>query len=221
MAGQRFNSGQVSNWGRDVVPSGGSKGQVLEKKSGTNYDVVWGGASNAVLQFSADYLAPPHGRANISTADGRLTALMVLVPSGGMSCDALQLSCASGNASAICRLGIYSSNANNLPDTLIVDAGTVDVSSGGLKTATFGAVTVPGGIVWVVAKQTGAAATLVCTSNAAVSYDIPMPQGSSEPGSTSITGLSASGQTAGTFATTWALGNTRDRNCVIIGLRYA
>jgi hypothetical protein len=41
MAGQRFNSGQVSNWGRDVVPSGGAAGQVLSKTSATNYDTTW------------------------------------------------------------------------------------------------------------------------------------------------------------------------------------
>ena len=66
-----------------------------------------------------------------------------------------------GSAGAVIRISLYAPDgAGGGPGTLIVDAGTIDATSGGWKEASFAAVTAPAGPVWVALAAQGAPATL-------------------------------------------------------------
>jgi hypothetical protein len=86
-----------------------------------------------------------------------------------------------GTAGSVHRLGIYSDGSNGLPQSLILDAGTVDTSTTGLKTAAISYLLVPGIRVWLATAQQGAPAT-----NATLTYNngvVAMGSYSTNPGS--------------------------------------
>lgn len=65
-----------------------------------------------------------------------------------------------GASGTTIRLGIYSSSANDRPGTLLVDAGTVDGSTTGIKAASLTQQLPGGGLYWLVACCQGGSATL-------------------------------------------------------------
>ena len=60
-------------------------------------------------------------------------------------------------ASNTFRFGIYSNSVDGLPDSLILDAGTIDASSAGVKKITISQ-TINGGIYWLACVQQGGSA---------------------------------------------------------------
>lgn len=63
-----------------------------------------------------------------------------------------------GGAGAVMRLGLYNDNGTGRPGTLLLDAGTVDVSTTGTKEIIV-AQALSAGLIWMVAVVQGAAAT--------------------------------------------------------------
>ena len=88
-----------------------------------------------------------------------------------MTADRLAINVTSGIASGTTRLGIYSSDANGVPNALVVDAGTVATTSSGVKEATISQALTPG-LYWLAAVNQTAAATVsyYASSNNAFMY---------------------------------------------------
>lgn len=101
-------------------------------------------------------------RASSSTAaPGQNNAYYVYIPiAESCTLDRIGIEVTAGAASSTVRLGLYAAGADGKPGTLLVDAGTVDTSTTGVKEATISqAVTAPG--VWACAvRQTANGATL-------------------------------------------------------------
>ena len=68
-------------------------------------------------------------------AKNRLTAVPLFI-SETITLDRIGAECTVAAASTTMRLGIYNSNSNGVPSSLILDAGTIDTSSIGQKTIT-------------------------------------------------------------------------------------
>lgn len=64
-----------------------------------------------------------------------------------------------GNAGAVYRLGIYASTSEGEPGALVLDAGTIDAATTGVKEASFAAVTLDPGRYWVGGVSQNAATT--------------------------------------------------------------
>ena len=113
------------------------------------------------------------------------------IPSSGMNCDAIGLRVRLDSPGAILRLGLYASDpSTGYPTDLIVDAGTVDCSTAGNKAATFTAVDLPPGLVWIAQHCTGANISgYVFTHTSSVRPGFPMPQSSLNPGTSWLNSL--------------------------------
>lgn len=74
-----------------------------------------------------------------------------------------------GSTGAAVRLGIYASNASNLPATLVVDAGAVAATTAGIKSITINQ-TLALGVYWVAMCTQGAPATLPQTYGVGCSF---------------------------------------------------
>jgi hypothetical protein len=66
---------------------------------------------------------------------GVMTLIPLWVP-GSYSIDRITVEATATAATAVCRLGVYSADSNDLPTTLVLDAGTVDISSAAVVSAT-------------------------------------------------------------------------------------
>lgn len=83
-----------------------------------------------------------------ASALDRLAVFPVMVPHP-VTIDQLGIYITTGEATSVCRLGLYSPAANGRPGALLVDAGTVDCSTTGPKIATIGSpVNVTTGLVY-------------------------------------------------------------------------
>jgi hypothetical protein len=109
MAGQRFNSGQVSEWGRTL--------SLQSYPSGTTFwlpgQTVTSQTNNAI---AANFL---FFGGLLVEAETRFTGLSVYVNNGV--------------ASSNVRLGIYNANDLWVPTTVVLDSGDVATTSSGLK----------------------------------------------------------------------------------------
>lgn len=95
-------------------------------------------------------------------AEGTLPLNIIMFPSGGTITDVAVEVTVAGSAGAVIRIGVYADDGNNGPSTLLVDAGTVDATTTGVKTLTLATpITIPstGRKVWVGAVVQGAAVT--------------------------------------------------------------
>lgn len=149
-------SADVSNM---TVPAGGAAGTALTKATATNYDTTWTQLKmlpNRARPIGA-YVGLIAYQAASSTAplDG-LLAHPVFMPAGTVI-DRLVIEAATGHASATVRLGIYA-DANGYPGALLLDAGSIPVTSAGIKTLTVNYTTVDD-VVWLAAVNNGSAVT--------------------------------------------------------------
>jgi hypothetical protein len=135
------------------VPSGGVQGQVLTKTSATDYAAAWQQPGLAVpppvaglylTQFIAGAVA------NEGTTNNALFAQVIFVPRP-VTVDEIAIEVTVAGASpSEARLGIYASNADGVPSSLIVDAGLIDATSPGTKTIALSpAATLPAGFVFL------------------------------------------------------------------------
>lgn len=88
-----------------------------------------------------------------------------------MSLDQIGIRCETANASGSMRLGIYDSDANNRPSTLVVDAGTVATTSIGALQATINVSLAPGWY-WACAVEQGSNLVRIRQSNSFLSIPV-------------------------------------------------
>jgi hypothetical protein len=141
------------------VPSGGVQGQVLTKTSGTDYASAWQQPGLGVPPPVAGlYLTQfvSGAVANENTTGSRLFCSAIFVPRP-VTVDeiAIQVTVA-GAAPSEARLGIYASDNDGIPSSLIVDAGLIDATSTGTKVIALSpAVALPAGIVFTAFVRQG------------------------------------------------------------------
>lgn len=124
---------------------GGTTDQLLAKNSNTDMDFKWvasptfpAGGTFAVpslnyfgARTSQNYSDDP----NTNAVYQRLYFIPVIVPDA-ITVDRIAVECTTAVAAQVARLGIYNADANGLPSTLLLDAGTVSVGTTGIKTIT-------------------------------------------------------------------------------------
>jgi len=162
------------------VPTGGAAGEVLAKVSATDYDAAWS------LRAVGYPVTPGNSYglfANTTNAPtlNRLIYHPVWFPYA-TSIDAViaEVSTA-GSAGAVVRVGVYGVGSDGLPDELLIDAGTADATSTGIKVVTFTPFTVSGLLFAAVVTQ-----VQTCTLRAATTTQFPLfPPGLSSGNSVS------------------------------------
>ena len=104
--------------------------------------------------------------ASTALVDGRLTYTPITIPYNTTITE-LNVNVVTGAASSVVRLGIYEDGGGG-PGSLLLDAGTVDSSTNGLKTITLGTpLVVPAGIYWLAGVAQGGTPTVTtCSGNA-------------------------------------------------------
>jgi hypothetical protein len=120
------------------------------------------GASEEVAQYRSGggYVAYPIGGSwsSNNAANGTTLYISFIAPAT-TTIDRIGLEVTSaGSGGSVHRLGIWADN-NNVPGTLLVDAGTVATDSTGFKEATVSQSVIAGARYWVAVTQQGAPAT--------------------------------------------------------------
>lgn len=119
----------------------GTDRQVLWNSGGTNQWARYQGtAHNQYTPNSGtDFVTPP----GIFSGSGHSPTLNttyycpLFIPFGG-TYDQIMFDIATGAASSVVRAGIFDMSTRGIPQTLIVDAGTVSTATSGIKTVTIG-----------------------------------------------------------------------------------
>jgi hypothetical protein len=134
------------------VVAPGSSGNVLTSNGTTWTSAAPTNATGLPPNPSSNrYLAPPSGVRNTwGTGTSQIRGRKIVIPKD-LTVNQIGCSVQSAGASgALVRLGIYNSDANGYPSTLVVHAGTVDVTSTGTKTITISQA-LTAGTYWLVA----------------------------------------------------------------------
>jgi len=154
-------------------------GNIASLTAPPNVDVGWnlgmaGGGGGvtpgqvplAAIRASAYLFTQGAGSQGNSTAVGVNTqvASPIYVPSN-TTADRICLQVVTAAASGLWRLGIYADAGTSYPGAVMLDAGTIDASTTGVKEITIGTpTTLPTGVYWVAAKCEGAYAAARGTS---------------------------------------------------------
>lgn len=118
--------------------------------------------SRRAKMVTGRYYSPVGGTpSTAATAINTAVALPYMVPAACLL-DRIAVEVTTAAASGTCRLGIYADD-NGTPGALLLDAGTVDTSTTGAKEITISK-RLDSGLVWLVATNQGAAATLRAVS---------------------------------------------------------
>jgi hypothetical protein len=103
---------------------------------------------------------PPGGAAATAMTLNRIYYQRLPVPSGGASIDRIAVEVTTGGtAGAVVRLGVYDATTGGRPGSLLLDAGTVDSESPGIKELTV-SLALSGGLKWLTAVVQGANCSL-------------------------------------------------------------
>jgi len=159
------------------VPTGGVAGDVLVKDSATDFDLSYGVRARTWQPLSGFYYGPLAD----STATGTLNRVMVFpvyfsVPTAvnGLRCQVTT----AGTAGSVVRMGIYLPGTDGKPDGLLVDAGTVDATSTGIKIASISETV--SGLIWLAAVAQGALPTTRRSSLNRIPYEYGMGDATAE-----------------------------------------
>lgn len=122
---------------------------------------------------------------------------------------------ASGTASAVCRLGIYS-DSSGVPGALALDAGTVATDTGGDKVITISK-SLATGWYWLACAMQGANGSIISANSGFTGGNVgPLPVASLfSPGA--ITGYSQTGVSS-TLPSPWGATVTETNRCPIVGI---
>lgn len=134
----------------------------IERAWGTRLPLMSGGHYPNVLGGTGTYK---------SRGVGHL-ALMPLVVPDSATLDRIGVNCSTAGAGSLARLGLYRDNGSGKPGSLLLQAGTVDLSTTGNKTIVINQVLRPG-IYWVACLIEGAAATLEHATGSATFEGFP------------------------------------------------
>lgn len=109
------------------------------------------------------YYGPVVAQSASGTLTNNLLSVMPLVVPEAKTLDRIGIHVTSPIAATVIRLGIYSTTSA-LPDALVLDAGTIDSSTGGGKEITISQALTPG-LYWLAAAaQGGAPASLIAST---------------------------------------------------------
>jgi hypothetical protein len=153
------------------VPQGGAAGEVLVKQSATDFDLAYGRKAETWRPVSGFYYGPFAD----STATGTLNRVMVFpvyfsvpVAVDGLRCEVT----AGGSAGSVVRMGIYLPGSDGKPDSLLVDAGTVDSTGTGIKIASISETV--SGLIWLAAVAQVALPTTRRSQGISIPYEYGM-----------------------------------------------
>lgn len=115
-----------------------------------------GGAIGSTYK-SGMWTVSPNAASTAAPVNGQLTACPIYLPRSGSITDlAVEVVTTPGGAGALVRIGVYADDGTGYPGTLLVDAGTVDCTTTGVKTITLGAaLSLPAGRFWLAAAVQG------------------------------------------------------------------
>jgi hypothetical protein len=113
----------------------GTNGQVLTADSTQADGVIWstpaGGAAFFPPIISGDYMSLPFGATtDVTAVNSRTYYIPIYLP----ACTLNRIACYTGGSfsgSGVVRLGIYNTDSNNKPSTVLLDAGTVSTNAAG------------------------------------------------------------------------------------------
>lgn len=129
--------------------------------SGAGYKAVSNGALVAAAIGTNGY--------NDQDQSGRFNIFPWIHEYGG-EIDAFIINCTTaGSAGQILRIGLYRIGSNGNPAGLIVESGSIDVASTGVKTSTFTAFVLPPGHYWIACLSTSSTAMYAGTTGTASS----------------------------------------------------
>jgi hypothetical protein len=162
-----------------MIASGGTAGQLLSKVDGTDYNTTWSDPSDVgipklisgytyTLQFASSFSS------GTTPTKDTVFAMPVYIRNS-FTLTRITVNVTSGTASSEVRMGIYSSNSNFQPSSLVVDAGTVSSTTSGFKTVTISTSLQPG-VYWfaVVAQGAGSAPTVTNYNSITVAPYMPI-----------------------------------------------
>lgn len=149
------------------------------------------------LYYSPNFL---RGLGTALLAQGELRAALIGVQStvtiNSIACEVTTI----GSAGAVIRLGIYRVGTDGFPTTLVIDAGTVDAATTGVKTITISQVLTAGNYCLAACVQ-GAPATAPAVRICSLASSMPQPTGTTYHRSC-FTQYSVTGALPATFTTT-------------------
>ena len=109
---------------------------------------------------------------NNGTNRGNIFWCLAVLPNGA-TVDQIAVGVAVTNATTNVRLGLYS-DLDGVPNTLLVDAGTVSIATGGTKTASLGTLSLAKGRYWMAVCFQSAATTAGAISGWTCAYGPPV-----------------------------------------------
>jgi hypothetical protein len=142
----------------------GSNTQVLTADSAQTDGVKWaaaaGGGTSPGIGTGGKWFRPPSDISGPNSTLNQLHVFPLWIPQA-VTLDRIAVQISGSVATATTRLGLYSPDASGgFPGTLLLDAGTVDTSTAGLKAITISQA-LSAGIIYVAVVNQTAAATLV------------------------------------------------------------
>ena len=160
----------------EIVPAGGTTGQVLTKTSGVDYDSSWSHPAFSWTTQPGEYYGPMvAAQASSATQANRISCIPMFLPRPTpIDRIALRIS-AGGAAGSLVRLGIYASTANGLPGALLHDFGTVDGTVLGNPAEITVSATLQG-FIWLAARFNDNSPTVI-VSTAALAWWAPANAG--------------------------------------------
>lgn len=106
------------------------------------------------------------GSYNDQDTSGRMNVFPWIHDYGG-EIDAFMINCTTAQAAKILRMGLYRVGSDGNPAGLIVESGSIDVASTGVKTSTFTAFVLPPGHYWLGLLSDGTSALYVGSTGTA------------------------------------------------------
>lgn len=165
------------------------------------------------VKYRSTYWYEPRNGSTLTTSiyvQNRLYCYPLFV-SESITIDRLGVECVTAVASTTWRIGIYNSDSNGVPSTVLLDAGTVDTSTTGLKTITVNQ-TLSAGLYFIAGVWQGGASSPTMRAYSSGAGNWAPVAGTSQPSNTyyvaytldSVTGALStfSGSTATTLSPT-------------------
>ena len=152
----------ISLTGTNLILAAPSVRSVMEPVSYIGSGAGYKGVSNGALIGAVGA-----GSYNDQDTSGRLNIFPWIHEYGG-EIDAFMINCTTaGGAGTILRMGLYRVGSDGNPAGLIVESGSIDVASTGVKTSTFTAFVLPPGHYWLGLLSDGTSALYVGSTGTA------------------------------------------------------
>jgi hypothetical protein len=190
------------------VPQGGSAGEVLVKQSATDFASGWQrlypyNKPPAVGDYIREYSFGTTATTPLNNNEVQASTIFVLRP---VKVDEIAIEVTASAVDGVGRLGIYAADADGFPSDLLVDAGTYDASTPGVKAIALSpAVTLPEGLNYLVNVRQGAGSYSVrrtINSSAGAMYSVTAANAvGANPNSLGFRRSSVSGALPATFGT--------------------